>query len=132
MIVLNMLLFVFVAVGQAVIYTAIQSNTMHTGNDARKQQNANVARRLITIAVTDFACWFPVCLLGTLAVAGVSIPNGANVALVTFVIPLNSAINPILYTANTTLQQRRLAKEQRLLAQLKNKYARNCPQQISD
>jgi hypothetical protein len=119
MIVLNMALFVFVAVGQTAIYAAIHSNTLAVAGDSRKQQNASIARRLIAIAVTDFLCFFPVSLFGILAKLGFEIPKGVNTALVTFVIPLNPAFNPVVYTLNHIVETRRRNKEQKLLVWLK-------------
>ena len=119
MIVLNMVLFVLIAVGQTVIYKSIKANTMTTADCSRKQQNVTIARRLITIAITDFLCWFPVGVMGLLATAGVAVPGGARVTIATFVMPLNSAINPFIYTVNVILEQRRRDKEQKLLTWFK-------------
>nr|KAG5700061.1 hypothetical protein BaRGS_028298 [Batillaria attramentaria] len=60
-----------------------------------------IARRLFTIAFTDFLCWFPVGLMGLLASQGVPIPGVVNVWVAIFVLPLNSALNPFLYTLNS-------------------------------
>ena len=65
-----------------------------------------IARRLVTIAVSDFLCWFPIGLLGLLASGGVSIPGEVNVAMAIFALPINSAINPFLYTLNRMLERR--------------------------
>ena len=121
MIVLNMVLFVAIAVGQTAIYSAIRTNTLSSTDTSRKQQDLNIARRLITIAATDFLCWFPVGLLGLLAATGTAVPGEVNVAMATLVIPLNSAMNPFLYTMNVLLEQRRQAKEERILHYLKSR-----------
>ena len=65
-----------------------------------------VARRLVTVVMTDFLCWFPVSVLGGLAFLGSSSssPSGSlstgdvRVVLALVVLPLNSALNPVLYT----------------------------------
>ena len=64
-----------------------------------------VARRLVTVVMTDFLCWFPVSVLGGLAFLGLSSsPSGSvstgdvRVVLALVVLPLNSALNPALYT----------------------------------
>ena len=120
MIVLNMVLFVAIAVGQTAIYSTIRFNTLSSTDTGRKQQDLNIARRLITIAVTDFLCWFPVGLLGLLASTGTAVPGEVNVAMATLVIPLNSAMNPFLYTVNILLEKRRQAREERILQCLKS------------
>ena len=42
-----------------------------------------------------------------------------NVAMAIFVLPLNSAFNPFLYTYNVVAEKRRLRREERLLKALK-------------
>jgi hypothetical protein len=123
MIILNLILFLSIGVDQSAIYATIRSDTMAIGQDSRRQQNASIARRLIMIAVTDFLCWFPVGLLGILANLNVPITKNANVVLVTYVIPLNPAFNPLVYTLNSILEQRRRNKEQRLLTWIRTKHA---------
>ena len=120
MIVLNMILFVAIAVGQTAIYYAIRTNTLSSTDTSRKQQDLNIARRLVTIAATDFVCWFPVGLLGLLASTGIAVPGEVNVAMATLVIPINSAMNPFLYTVNVILEKRRQVKEQHILSYIKS------------
>ena len=120
MIVLNMVLFLAIAAGQTAIYVAIRSSTMASTDSSRKRQDLDIARRLITVAVTDFCCWFPVGLLGVLAATGTPVPSEVNVAMATLVIPLNSAMNPFLYTMNVILEKRRRAKEERILKYLRS------------
>ena len=125
MIVLNMVLFLAIAAGQTAIYVAIRSSTMASTDSSRKRQDLDIARRLITVAVTDFCCWFPVGLLGVLAATGTPVPSEVNVAMATLVIPLNSAMNPFLYTMNVILEKRRRAKEELLLKYLKQREKMN-------
>ena len=64
--------------------------------------------------VSDFLCWFPIGLAGLLAANGARIPGEVNVAMAILVMPINSTINPFLYTLNIVLETRRRAREQRL------------------
>ena len=122
MIVLNFVLFLLIAVGQGVIYYTVKANSMKTADVNRSSKDIVIARRLITIAMSDFLCWFPIGLLGLLASNGVAIPGEVSVAVAIFALPLNSAINPFLYTLNMILERSRLEREERLrkflLAQL--------------
>ena len=125
-IVLNFILFLVVALGQAFIYMSVRANSMASGGDAtRTSRDVHVARRLITIALTDFLCWFPLGLCGLLASRGVVISDMINVTLAICVLPLNSAVNPFLYTVNLILERRRLRREDELLQRLKNQ-TENC------
>jgi hypothetical protein len=117
LIIFNFVLFLLIAVGQTFIYWSVQKNAM-TADTTRKTQDATVARRLITVAVTDFLCWFPIGLCGLLALAGVPIPGETSVAMAIFVLPLNSALNPFLYTFNVVMERRRKRNEERILREL--------------
>ncbi len=83
-------------------------------------KDLTIARRLITVAVTDFMCWFPIGLCGFLALADVPIPGEINVALAIFVLPLNSALNPFVYTFNVLIEKRRKSKEAQLVKWLES------------
>nr|KAG5696046.1 hypothetical protein BaRGS_017158 [Batillaria attramentaria] len=120
MIVLNLALFMMIAVGQAFIYHAIRGNSL-TMDTTRKSQDVKVTRRLVTVVVSDFLCWFPIGLLGLLASAGVPVPGELNVAMAVFALPVNSALNPFLYTLNMLLEKRRKRQEARLLQWLESR-----------
>lgn len=74
--------------------------------------------------MSHILCWFIIGLLGLLASIGVAIPGDVNVAMAIVVPPVNSALNPFLYTFNTILEKRRRLEESRLnnllLAKLRN------------
>ena len=120
MIVFNFALFLMIAVGQAVIYQTVQANSMATTFTSRQSQDSNIARRLITVAMTDFLCWFPIGLLGLLASLGIPISGEVNVGMAIFVLPLNSVINPFLYTINIIMEKRQKSKEDRVLKWLES------------
>ncbi|KAK7096195.1 hypothetical protein V1264_005518 [Littorina saxatilis] len=119
-IVFNFILFVFIAGGQSVIYLSVRSNLLTT-DTTKISQDATIARRLLTVVVSDFACWFPIGVLGLLASAGVPIPGEVNVAVAIFVLPLNSALNPFLYTFNMLMERRRKLLELKLMKVLEAK-----------
>ncbi|XP_070204493.1 G-protein coupled receptor GRL101-like [Littorina saxatilis] len=114
LIVFNFILFLLIAAGQASIYASIRVNSMSESDSTRKCRDSSVARRLITIAMSDFLCWFPIGLLGLLAAEGVSVSGEVNVALAIIALPVNSALNPFLYTLNKALEHRRRVQEVRL------------------
>ncbi|KAK6167360.1 hypothetical protein SNE40_021407 [Patella caerulea] len=63
--------------------------------------DAAMARRMTLIVMTDFFCWVPIILLGYASLGGASIPKQVYAWVAVFVLPLNSAINPVLYTIST-------------------------------
>ncbi|KAL8575743.1 hypothetical protein ACOMHN_055932 [Nucella lapillus] len=115
MIMLNFVLFVLIAAGQAVVYQSVQQNQLADSDCSTKSsKDRTLARRLLTVAVSDFLCWFPIGLLGLLASSGQAVTSEVNVAMAILVLPLNSAINPFLYTLNMVLERLRLKRQQRL------------------
>ena len=106
MIILNFILFLLIALGQLGIFSAIKLSTMKTSKD-RKSSEMVLAYRLATVVISDFLCWFPIGVLGLMAANDFPVPSEVNVALVIFVLPLNSALNPFLYTLNAVLEKRR-------------------------
>ena len=119
MIILNFLLFLLIAVGQAIIYWSVRSNSISSSKNTGSR-DATIARRLTTIVLSDFLCWFPIGLLGLLAYTGTPIPDEVNVAVAIFVMPFNSALNPFLYTFNVLMEKRMKAQEMYLLKRLEN------------
>ena len=115
MVVMNFALFLFIALGQLSIYCSVRGNTMApTDLTQHRPKDVTIARRLLTVAVSDFLCWFPVGLLGILTAQGVPVSGEVNVAMAIFVLPFNSALNPFLYTLNVIRERRDKAREQRL------------------
>ena len=103
MIVFNFLLFLLIAVGQGFIYWSVNVGRTAVHDSSRRSKDLTIARRLITVAVSDFLCWFPIGLLGILASNGSPVPGEVNVATAIIVLPVNSALIPFLYTLNTIL-----------------------------
>ena len=115
MIAFNFILFLIVATGQMAIYFSVRTNTLKNIQTGHHSNEASVARRLFTIAMSDFLCWFPIGLTGLLAQSNIPISGEINLALAVVVMPLNSALNPFLYTLNLLLEKRQRAKEQKIL-----------------
>nr|KAG5705760.1 hypothetical protein BaRGS_027419 [Batillaria attramentaria] len=98
------------------IFTTVRKNSITKSN--QDNQDATIARRLTTIVLSDFLCWFPIGLLGLLASTGTPISSEVNIGMAIFALPFNSALNPFLYTFNVFMEKRRKAEEARLLQQL--------------
>ena len=119
MIIVNFVLFLITVAGQAAIYMSIRANTMVGSRTGQHSQGMDIARRLCTVAVTDFLCWFPIGCLGLLASRGFPVSGDVNVAMAILVMPLNSAINPFLYTLNVLLEKREKRKEKQLIQKIR-------------
>nr|KAG5698961.1 hypothetical protein BaRGS_024882 [Batillaria attramentaria] len=120
-IVLNFVLFLVIGAGQALIFYNIHSSAMATMKGHRKEDTV-IARRLFLIVCTDFCCWFPIGLMGLLASSGIPIPGVVNVLAAVFVLPINSAINPFLYTINALLERRAKKMEQKRMEKMMSRF----------
>ena len=103
----NLLSFIFIGVGQTLIYRTLKNTGKRTINSMSKHsqlyqnqklQEYAVAKRLFLVVMTDFLCWFPIITLGVMALAGVNLGDAAYRWSALLVMPINSAVNPVLYT----------------------------------
>ncbi|XP_066216277.1 relaxin receptor 1 [Saccopteryx leptura] len=60
-----------------------------------------LAKRFFFIVFTDALCWIPIFVLKLLSLLQVEIPGTITSWVVIFILPINSALNPILYTLTT-------------------------------
>ena len=111
MIAVNFVLFLLVAVGQLLIFWSYHTQSKAVRCSGKRAKDMAIARRLLAVAMSDFLCWFPLGLLGFMAKSGVPIPGEFNVTMAIFVLPFNSAVNPLLYTLPVVREQRRQTKK---------------------
>ena len=111
-IVLNFLLCLGTASGQLAIYKAASAHRRaapaltsydYTSNSSaelspRMKQDLALARRLAAVAFTDLLCWTPIGVLGLMSLRGHSLGGEAYAWMAVFVLPINSALNPLLYS----------------------------------
>nr|KAG5706627.1 hypothetical protein BaRGS_005697 [Batillaria attramentaria] len=71
------------SLGQLFIYKSVRENSFMS--DKPTANDATIARRLTTVVLSDFLCWFPIGLLGVLASTGTAVSSEVNVAMVIFV-----------------------------------------------
>ena len=110
---LNFAIFLVIGLGQFVIYRTVKgsSKNISSATDSTKKEFI-IARRLFVVVFSDFCCWFPVGVMGLMANSGqVAIPGEINVWTAVFILPLNSALNPFLYTFSKYRQKKEDLKE---------------------
>ena len=75
--------------------------------DCRKLNvEIKLARKLALIVGTDFLCWMPIIIMGLLSITRLAeIPPDVYAWTAVFILPLNSSINPYLYTYSIVLQK---------------------------
>ncbi|KAL4235446.1 hypothetical protein ACF0H5_007082 [Mactra antiquata] len=97
---LNFAMFVFIAVGQFLILSEIRAAKIIM-DGTQKRDDVAIARKLLLIVMSNFLCWFPICIMGLMAMVGFVIDSEVYSWVAVFVLPLNSATNPVLYTLSS-------------------------------
>ncbi|XP_072040799.1 G-protein coupled receptor GRL101-like [Amphiura filiformis] len=92
-------------------YIFILISALRSGKQAGRKESTKyeikLAVKMAAIVGTDFLCWFPVIMMGILSQTGaVVIPLDAYVWSVVFILPVNSSLNPYLYTLATVFSER--------------------------
>ena len=54
--------------------------------------------RILCLVATDFCCWAPITVMALLSFGGVPVPGTAYVVSAIILLPINSALNPIIYS----------------------------------
>ena len=81
------------------IVVAVKQSSKRSGRTLEMKEQIKLTTKVTTIVATDFLCWFPIIILGILVQARVlELPPSVYAWAITFVLPINSAINPYLYT----------------------------------
>ncbi|KAH9512415.1 hypothetical protein Btru_039496 [Bulinus truncatus] len=98
---LNFILFSVIAFGQLTIYRSIESGrsiqACATNVSKRREQDIDIAKQLFFVAMSNFICWLPICVLGIRSISGQAVSAETYSWLVVLVLPLNSAVYPMIY-----------------------------------
>ena len=96
-----------------IVHTTLKSSK-RSGLNKELKDELRMTLKVTAIVATDFCCWFPIILLGILVQTTViTLPASVYAWCVTFVIPINSAINPYLYTISNVISDWRKQKAKR-------------------
>uniref|UniRef100_A0A1L8DJQ2 Putative glycoprotein hormone receptor n=1 Tax=Nyssomyia neivai TaxID=330878 RepID=A0A1L8DJQ2_9DIPT len=105
----NTISLVFIGTSYVKMLRAIRSSGSAMRSSLSGRENV-VARRFAIIVATDCACWLPVIVVKIAALAGVQISPSLYAWLAVLVLPVNSALNPVLYTLTTAAFKQQLTK----------------------
>ena len=104
--VLNLICFLIVAFCYAsIFYTAKRASRVRgTGN---KDREIRRAFKMAAIVISDFCCWLVIIVLSILVQSkAITIKPEAYAWIATFILPINSCMNPFLYTLSTLISKR--------------------------
>ncbi|XP_042227163.1 relaxin receptor 1-like [Homarus americanus] len=105
----NLVAFMFIAYAYGRMILAIRESQMSLRSTQEKQDRILV-KRFAFIVGTDFLCWMPVIVIKVIALGGVVIDRTLYAWMAVFVLPVNSALNPILYTLATKIFKQQVVK----------------------
>ncbi|XP_026993290.1 relaxin receptor 2a [Tachysurus fulvidraco] len=100
---LNLLAFLVIVFCYSSMFYSIYKTGINT-TDVRNRlhKDVAVANRFFFIVFSDALCWIPIFLVKTFSLLKMEIPGTINSWVVIFILPINSALNPILYTLTTS------------------------------
>ena len=96
---LNFLCFLVVGFCYTSIFISAIKTRKASGRSPTFTEEMRMAKKMSLLVLTDFCCWVPVGVLSILVQAGVvEVSPKAYVWIAAFVLPINSTLNPFLYT----------------------------------
>ncbi|XP_038077816.1 G-protein coupled receptor GRL101-like isoform X2 [Patiria miniata] len=97
----NFVCFLLILFTYLAIFVTVKRSSSKV-KSSKAAADVKLAGKMALIIGTDFACWMPIIIMAVLASAGgVSIPPEIYAWTAVFILPLNSSINPYLYTIST-------------------------------
>ena len=105
---LNLACFLIILLCYIVVFISLRkSNKRVNRKKGKREEEMRIAIKMAVIVGTDFVCWMPVIIMGLLSQTGVAvIPLEAYTWSVVFILPINSSLNPYLYTITTIVNNR--------------------------
>ncbi|XP_056395395.1 relaxin receptor 1-like isoform X1 [Hyla sarda] len=105
---LNLLAFITIVFSYSSMFYSIHKTGAQTAEHGVLSREVTIAKRFFFIVFTDALCWIPIFLLKAVSLTEAEIPGTITSWVVIFILPINSALNPILYTMTTSSFQEKL------------------------
>ncbi|XP_038052826.1 G-protein coupled receptor GRL101-like [Patiria miniata] len=106
-IVVSLVCFVIITACYVAIFVSVKRSSKGATRRRDRDEEVKMAIKMALIVGTNFSCWMPIIIMGLLSQTGaVTIPVKTYAWTMVFVLPINSSINPYLYTISTLLTQR--------------------------
>ncbi|XP_040608552.1 relaxin receptor 1 isoform X1 [Mesocricetus auratus] len=99
---INLVAFIIIVFSYGSMFYSVHQSAI-TAAEIQKQVKREMilAKRFFLIVFTDALCWIPIFILKFLSLLQVEIPDTISSWVVIFILPINSALNPIIYTLTT-------------------------------
>ncbi|XP_072032966.1 G-protein coupled receptor GRL101-like [Amphiura filiformis] len=105
---LNLICFLLILLCYIGVFVSLRKSSKRVGRKkSSREEEVRVAIKMAIIIGTDFMCWMPVILMGIFSQTGIAvIPLEAYTWCVVFILPINSSLNPYLYTITSIISKR--------------------------
>ena len=57
-----------------------------------------MSKKIAFLVLSDGCCWLSVCIIGFISYAGYELPDSIYIVAVCILLPINSALNPLIYS----------------------------------
>ena len=94
---LNFLCFVFIAVSYLIIHKHSTASSANQKTNKPNNQAVTMQKRVARIIATNFCCWIPICVMAYVGL-GFEFSDIANQISAALLLPINSAMNPLLFS----------------------------------
>ncbi|XP_072051733.1 G-protein coupled receptor GRL101-like [Amphiura filiformis] len=119
---LNGICIIIILVCYVEIVRSVKKSSKRVGRGLSMKDQIKMTAKVSAIILTDFFCWAPVIVLGILVQTGVmTLPSSVFAWCVSVILPINSAINPYLYTIAALISKYRKKRKQRETPEDENK-----------
>ena len=109
---MNLTCFLVVGFCYVSIFKHVRQSAKRVGHAAVSDNEIRMAKKLFLLVLTDFCCWVPIGVLSILVQAGaVEVNARAYAWIATFVLPINSALNPFLYTLGDVISNKKFTQK---------------------
>ena len=100
LITINFFCFLFISISYVwILKLSLKSPERSCNPKSEKQDAARLQKRITRIIATDFFCWIPICVMAYVRIAGVDFSNIVYEISAVFLLPINSALNPFLFSS---------------------------------
>ena len=118
-IIVNLFCFLSVAYCYLSIFAIARSSAKAASRNQGIQNELRMALKMSAVVLTDFFCWVPLISLCILVQFGVIVVSAELYAwTVAFILPINSSINPFLYTLASLISDRLFKPKAKSLTRL--------------
>ena len=96
---INFLAFLFIVSSYVSLYIKFKTQRREIHDKNAAKQEKTMQRRIARILATDFACWIPLCIMSYVRISGYELSSIVYQVSAVFLLPINSALNPFLYSS---------------------------------